>query len=95
MQKTYALVFILLSLPVTAQGAALPGDAAMGKKLHAANCTTCHTDSVYQRKDRQVTDLDMLKNQMNACGHAMNITLGKTQKDDLVKYLNDTYYKFK
>ena len=95
MKKNRALVFILMSFSVSAHGAALPGDAAVGKKLHDANCTACHTDSVYQRKDRQVTNLDMLKNQMNACGHAMNITLGKKQMDDLVQYLNDTYYKFK
>lgn len=95
MKKIYAHVFILMSLSVSAHGAALSGEAATGKKLHDANCTACHTDSVYLRKDRQVTNLDMLKNQMKACGHAMNITLGKTQTEDLVKYLNDTYYKFK
>lgn len=86
-------VFVMLSVP--AQGATLPGDANIGKKLHETNCTTCHTDSVYTRKERQVTNLDMLKNQLSACGHMMNITLGKTQVNDLMKYLNDTYYKFK
>lgn len=28
-------------------------------------------------------------------GHAGDITIGKTQANDLVRYLNETYYKFK
>lgn len=92
---THVVILFLMSLSASVYSAAIPGDAAAGKKLHDANCTACHTDSVYKRKDRQVTNLDMLKNQMKVCGHAMNITLGKTQADDLVKYLNETYYKFK
>ena len=95
MKTTLAVIPVLVMLSVSAQGATLPGDADAGKKLHEASCTTCHTDSVYTRKNRQVTNLDMLRNQMSACGHMMNVTLGKTQVNDLMKYLNDTYYKFK
>ena len=93
--KSFALLPVLAALSLTAHATAIPGDAASGKKLYDANCTTCHTDSVYKRKDRQVKSLDALHQQIGSCGHMTNITLGKTQVDDLVKYLNETYYKFK
>lgn len=95
MMKSIALFPALIALPLTAHAATTPGDAASGKKLYDANCTSCHTDSVYTRKDRQVTSLGALTEQISSCGHMTNITLGKTQVNDLVKYLNETYYKFK
>lgn len=93
--KLFALLPVLTTLSLAAQAAPIPGNTASGKKLYDANCTTCHTDSVYLRKDRQVNNLDGLNQQISACGHMTNITLGKTQVNDLVKYLNETYYKFK
>lgn len=95
MLKSIALFPIVAVLSVSAQAAVLPGNATEGKKLHDANCVSCHNDSVYKRKDRQVKNLDELTQQINSCGHAGNITIGKPQANDLVKYLNDTYYKFK
>lgn len=95
MLKTLALFPVLVVLSVSAQAATLPGNAAEGKKLHDANCMSCHNDSVYKKKDRSVKDIDGLVQQINSCGHAGNITIGKQQANDLVKYLNETYYKFK
>lgn len=95
MPKTLALFPVLAILSVSAQAMPLPGNAAAGKKLHDANCMSCHNDSVYKRKDRTVKDIDGLIQQINSCGHAGNITIGKQQANDLVKYLNETYYKFK
>ncbi len=95
MLKAYLLFPALIAVSVSAQATALPGNAADGKKLYDANCTSCHDDSVYTRKDRHVTSLQALTEQIGACGHMTGITLGKTQVDDLVKYLNQTYYKFK
>ncbi|MDH3515000.1 MAG: hypothetical protein OEM83_09065 [Gammaproteobacteria bacterium] len=95
MIKSFALIAFFASLSVTAQAALVPGNAAEGKKLHDANCVACHTDSVYKRKDRQVKNFEGLVKQINSCGHAGDITIGQPQADDLVKYLNETYYKFK
>ncbi|OGI47864.1 MAG: hypothetical protein A3E57_04260 [Candidatus Muproteobacteria bacterium RIFCSPHIGHO2_12_FULL_60_33] len=95
MLKSIALFPILAVYSVSAQAAALPGDAASGKKLYDANCMACHNDSVYKRKDRQVKNLEGLTQQINSCGHVGDITIGKTQANDLVRYLNETYYKFK
>lgn len=86
-------IFAALSYPIGVL--ALPGNAAEGKKLHDANCLSCHDDSVYKRQDRFVKNLEGLTQQINACGHAGKVAIGKPQANDLVKYLNETYYKFK
>jgi len=95
MSKAYLLLPVIIFASVSAASAALPGDAAAGKKLHDSACMSCHNDSVYTRKDRHVTSLQGLNEQISACGHMTGVTLGKTQVHDLVKYLNQTYYKFK
>ncbi len=95
MLKLPAYFIVLAVMSVSAQAAPLPGNASEGKKLHDANCASCHNDSVYKRKDRSVKNLEGLTQQINSCGHAGNITIGKTKANDLVKYLNETYYKFK
>jgi hypothetical protein len=95
MFKPFALFPFFLVLSVSARAAALPGNSADGKKLHDATCLSCHNDSVYKRQDRQIKNIEGLKEQIGSCGHMTNITLGKPQVNDLVKYLNETYYKFK
>ena len=95
MLKSPAFFTALTVLFVSTNAAAMPGNAGEGKKVHQANCLSCHDDSVYKRKDRSVKNFDGLTQQINNCGHAVDATLGKTQIDDLVKYLNETYYKFK
>ena len=73
---------------------ALPGDSTEGKELHEANCTGCHDTGVYTRKDRKVQSLDALQQQMSNCGHAVGRTFTETETQNLVKYLNETFYKF-
>ncbi len=88
--------FLLLStVTVAVHAAPLPGDAATGKKLYRANCVSCHDASVYTRPDRQIHSLDALRTQINGCSHQLPVKLSQSQIDDLVKYLNQNYYKFK
>lgn len=95
MLKTLASFPILAVISVSAQAAPLPGNAAEGKKLHDTTCLSCHNDGVYRRQDRRVTSLAGITEQITACGHQTDVTLGKKDIDNLVKYLNETYYKFK
>ncbi|MHB8744811.1 MAG: c-type cytochrome [Sulfuricaulis sp.] len=95
MFKITALLPALIVVSLPAYAVDLPGNVAAGKKLYDANCTSCHTDSVYTRPDRKITSLDGLTQQIHSCGHAANVKLKQAQVDDLVKYLNTTYYKFK
>ncbi len=95
MTKSFCLFFVLIALSINAQAAAPAADAVQGKKVHDAYCTSCHTNSVYTRKDRQVTNMNALMQKVNVCGHQIDVSLSKEQISNLTKYLNDTYYKFK
>jgi len=75
--------------------AAEPGDAALGKKLHDANCTGCHNTSVYTRKDHQIKSLAALNEKLSACTHAAQVTLTDEEQQHIVRYLNDQFYKLK
>ena len=74
--------------------AALPGDATQGKRLHEANCTGCHDAGVYTRKDHAVRSLDALKEQLEGCSHMGTKEFSAAEKQNLVKYLNDRFYRF-
>ena len=95
MHKTLGLVLILTTVPAAAETGLHPGDAAHGKKLHAANCLACHDAGVYTRKDRRIGSLAELKEQLGVCNHQLPKSLSQDEVRDVVKYLNDTYYRFK
>lgn len=75
--------------------AAVPGDATEGKRLHDANCTACHDSSVYTRKDHKVGSLGGLGKQVENCTHMAQKEFTPAEKQDIVKYLNDQFYRFK
>lgn len=89
---------ILIAAPLTvlalAATAALPGNSADGKRLLEANCFRCHDASVYTRPTRSVRSLAALKQQLETCGHAASKDLSAGDKENIVKYLNEQYYRF-
>ena len=87
----YTLAVLLMS---TGARAALPGDAAEGKRLHDAHCSSCHNTSVYTRKDHAVRSLDALKEQLQGCEHMAKQDFTPAQTQNLIKYLNDRFYRF-
>ena len=90
----HSLICASLFLAFSAH-AAEPGDAALGKKLHDANCTGCHDSSVYTRKDHQIKSLAALNEKLSACTHAAQVTLTDEEQQHIVRYLNDQFYKLK
>ena len=74
--------------------AARPGDSAEGKRLHDANCTECHDTSVYFRKDHKVQSLNGLKRQVESCTHMAQKEFSPVERQNIVKYLNDQFYRF-
>lgn len=93
--KILAPALMLLLTAATAHAAPLPGDAAKGKTLHDASCVACHDTSVYTRSDRHIKSLDALVDQVNGCAHRTGLKISPAQANDLVKYLNEAFYKFK
>lgn len=88
------LIAALALATAAAAAHALPGDARRGEQLHQAHCTGCHDASVYTRKNRQIGDLQALHEQINACGHNLPRRFSADEVRDLVKYLNDRFYRF-
>ena len=90
-----AILYAAISIFMTANAqAALPGDAAQGKRLHEANCTSCHNTNVYTRKNRMIHSLDALQEQLQGCGHMAKKQLSTAEAQNLIKYLNDQFYQF-
>jgi mono/diheme cytochrome c family protein len=92
MKHTLICAALCIAFPAHA---ASPGDAAAGKKLHDAHCMGCHNASVYTRKDHQIKSLGALKEQLNECTHAAQVTLTDEEQQNIVRYLNDQFYKLK
>lgn len=82
-----ALVMLLAQTPATA-------DMENGKTLTGKNCIGCHDDSVYTRKDRRVTTLSALQNQVQRCEINLGLKWFEDDINDVVDYLNHQYYKF-
>ena len=95
MKKSMIAVLLMASLAQSAQAASmLLGDAAKGKKLVEAGCTTCHGTEVYSRKDRKVKTIEGLIGQVGRCNTNLARHYSDAQLNDVVKHLNDAYYKF-
>ena len=88
------LTAIALTLLTSAVHAALPGNAADGKRLHDANCTGCHDTAVYTRKEHRVQSLSGLKQQVENCTHMAQKEFSPAERQDIVKYLNEQFYRF-
>ncbi len=87
-------LFMAIAL-VPGARAALPGNSAEGKRLHDANCTGCHNTGVYTRKDRSVRSMDGLKQQLENCSHMAGKRFSAIETQNLLEYLNDTFYQFR
>ena len=87
-------VSLSILLMSNAHAASLSGDGANGKRLYEANCTGCHDNSVLTRNDRIVQSLDALKEQLAGCAHMANKEFSESETQDLLKYLNDQFYRF-
>ena len=85
---------LITILVVGSAQASLEGNSADGKRLHDAKCVACHDTNVYTRKGRQIQSLEGLKQQMENCSHMARIELSEPEKRNIVKYLNDQFYRF-
>lgn len=97
MLRRIALAFLLMIsaiAPAVAETALLPGDAKNGKQLHDVQCVACHNTGVYTRKERRVQTLGGLIKQVEACNRQLDKQLSREQVNDLIAYLNESFYRF-
>lgn len=90
-----ALLFLLLTVaPTTAPAVLLPGDVANGQRLHDRQCVACHDTRAYTRAERRVKGVEGLMGRVRMCNQQLNANLSRDQLNDIVRYLNETFYKF-
>ncbi len=91
--RHWALLFLTL-LPATTPAALLPGDAGRGQALHGRYCTACHDSGAYTRPNRTVKSVEGLMGRVKLCNQQLGTKLERDQLNDLVKYLDEAFYKF-
>ncbi len=70
-------------------------DSEHGENLYnEAQCQKCHTEVDYTSKLRKVNDYEKLQWRVKRCNLSMNIGWFEEDIDDVVHYLNDSFYKF-
>lgn len=78
-------------------------DMEATRKLHADMCVACHekksafgdADAIYRRADSTVKSYQRLKTMVSLCNSELRLGLFPDDEQDLVNYLNASYYKFK
>jgi len=87
--------FIFLAYPAHA-------DINNGKELHDANCTSCHIDlqggdgtGIYTREHKRIENYSALIKQVKRCRDSLGVPWPEEHVDDVVEYLNSTFYKYK
>jgi len=95
MNKTSLLLISLVLGTGSAQAAMLPGDAAHGKAVHDKQCVACHDNSVYTRADRKINSVEALIGKVNGCVRQTGLKLDRDQVNNVVKHLDESFYKFK
>ncbi len=95
MIRSVTLMVLTLASTSLMADSMLLGNAKQGKRLYKTACLTCHASEVYTRPNRTVKSIGGLVGRVGGCSTQLNLDLKQDQINDLVKYLNDTYYKFK
>ena len=88
--KTVSGTFLLLCA-TTAAGTA---DIENGDDLHFEHCTGCHDETVYTRTNRNVKSPERLRLQVRFCKDSLELIWFDEDVDDVVEFLNRTYYRF-
>ena len=90
MKKIIPALLSTLMLSVPTQNAL----AENGQQLHDQHCTQCHGSEVYTRKDRKMTTIEKLENQVTTCTTMLNLHWFPEQERPVVNFLNKKYYHF-
>lgn len=99
--KPINLILSTAALAIFISSHAIAADIQRGKQLHDENCLKCHTsimggdpNSIYTREDHRMTSLAALDKQVRRCKTSLGVSWPDDQIDDVVAYLNQTFYKF-
>ena len=93
----------LLAIVLTCgSSVSLAGNVESGRELHQENCISCHQakmggdgSGIYTREDRRIDSFDALNKQVRRCKTSLGVPWPDHQIEDVIVYLNETFYKFK
>ena len=79
---------------LVATSPAVVADVARGKALHDEHCMKCHDTGVYSRDNRFIKNREALAKQVQRCQLSAGAQWFDENVNDVVEYLNATFYKF-
>ncbi len=95
-----ALLSIAVLLPITVS-ALLPEDPQNGYPLRQLKCSGCHIAlfggdgaKPYTRANRRVQTVEGLMGMVTFCNDQAGAELNEFELDDIVAYLNESFYRF-
>ncbi|MCK5014419.1 MAG: hypothetical protein KAS66_11425, partial [Candidatus Omnitrophica bacterium] len=65
-----------------------------GQMLYENHCTSCHESTVYIRTKRKATNYKEVGNWVNHFADWLNLGWGDVEKQEVMQYLNERYYKY-
>ena len=83
-------VYLLLIVPFGTHAA----DVNNGMELHQEHCMRCHQPEIYTRQNRIVNNLEQLAKRVRECELVNELTWFEEDVEDVIAYLNATYYQF-
>lgn len=84
-----ASILILANTNVRAE------DSERGRLLYENECKVCHTSVVHVREDRKAKSRDEIRNWVQRWQKELKLQWGSSEIDDVIEYLDTTYYKLK
>ena len=85
---------LLLAMVMTTPAPAFAANIEHGKVLYEQHCTRCHDTRVHTRPDCRIGSLEALQSQVKRCELNASVDWPQQDVDDVVAYLNATFYKF-
>ena len=71
-----------------------PSFANDARKKLDQDCSKCHGDQVYQRTNHKMQSLPQLRKQVNKCMTPGNASWFEDETEEVVQFLNNTFYNF-
>ncbi len=90
MKHVLALSLALLSAAtINAHAETHPGKVLIDKE-----CQKCHDNSIYSRPNSIIGSFSQLETRVAFCENASGHSWNDKQRQDVIDYLNSTYYQF-
>ena len=69
-------------------------EVTRGQMLYENHCTSCHECTVYIRTKRKAKNYKEVGNWVNQRAGWLNLGWGDVEKQEVIQYLNERYYKY-